>query len=89
MRLLLAWRLLEKMTPRLAGRYTGSTSSSLVLAVRRRNTPSVSLPLGAALMSYSQTFQRPVQALAPPAVPSTVAVLAVGQRIAKTTFLPS
>ena len=35
------------------------------------------------------TGQRPVQARAPPAVPSMVAVLAVGHLSAKTTFLPS
>jgi len=40
-------------------------------------------------MSYSQMFQRPVQAFSPPALPSTVAGLLAGQRIAKTTFLPS
>jgi hypothetical protein len=36
-------------------------------------------------MSYSQMFQRPVQA----AAPDTVLVLLVGQRSAKTIFLPS
>ena len=40
-------------------------------------------------MSYSQTFQRPVQAgTVPPAV-VMVAVLLAGQRIENTTFLPS
>jgi hypothetical protein len=48
----------------------------------RRNEPPARPPL---VMSYSQMFQRPVQAAAPP----TVEVLVVGHLSANTIFLPS
>ena len=48
----------------------------------RRSVPPARPPV---VMSYSQMFQRPVQAGTPPIVD----VLEVGQRIAKTIFLPS
>jgi hypothetical protein len=68
--------------PRLPGRYTGSTSSAPVLAVRRLKLP-FCRPLLPSV--YSQMFQRPVQA----ATPSMVLVLLAGQRIEKAIFLPS
>ena len=61
----------------------------MLLAVKRRKLPLASAPPLVRPRVYSQMFQRPVQALAPPAVPSTVALLLAGHHSAKTTFLPS